>query len=625
MGTEVKSVKLSKLKDYRDPKNADPKDYYLEVPSFQRGLVWSQAKKSELIKSIFEEFPVGALLFFIQKSETGGRDTAQIIDGLQRTTAILDYLAEPLKIAPIASEFITAEMYQAAEEFANTLGVDLPTAIIERAVSAWAATNKTIQVATFSGKSLRKAIETERESLFSPEFADKLEDYLANEILAKLQKIFSKLSDYEIPVIEYSGSEENLPEIFQRLNSGTPLTKYDKFGAAWSSKTTFTKNASVRSAVRDRLKEYVENDWEVNNFDPNTDLGETDLNIFEYLVGLGQFLSDRHPRLFGAHTSSGEVPTLAFAIFTLCHGLRLSDMSSLPSLMSKNSRGEIDPSKLEKIVDDACFKLNHLLEPYLAFKLNQKNDERFIPHSEMLVISWIARLVVEGHNPTDWSARPGVTQEQLLLANFLPHYVVDIVDERWKGSGDSKAYARVWENSNKEKVATHLSSVYLQKITKDDLAKTLSSFQDQELRKNQRDRPNISAKAKLLLRLIYSDIVTVKAHKSIQFEIEHLHPVAKLNEFIETKNLDGLPISAMGNLAIIPKDDNVIKGKNYLGDYMARNPEKLTDLEKLQDYVLAPDMAEIREANLTDPGIYLDFCARRFETQTALVQKSLSL
>ena len=69
--TETK--KFSELKDI------------IEIPKFQRGLVWSKDKKREFIKTLKAGLPIGVLLL----SKKG--DHYLVIDGLQRFTTMKDY------------------------------------------------------------------------------------------------------------------------------------------------------------------------------------------------------------------------------------------------------------------------------------------------------------------------------------------------------------------------------------------------------------------------------------------------------------------------------------------------------------------------------------------------------
>ena len=79
----------------------DPSDPIgIKIPRYQRGLVWQDDKKRDLIDSLIRQYPVGALLVSegLPEKMPDGRPKPiyQLIDGLQRTQAIAEHLQEPL-------------------------------------------------------------------------------------------------------------------------------------------------------------------------------------------------------------------------------------------------------------------------------------------------------------------------------------------------------------------------------------------------------------------------------------------------------------------------------------------------------------------------------------------------
>lgn len=621
MGTKPETFSIAQLDDYRSQK-ADA-SYHLELPTFQRGLVWPAAKKTNLIRSISNDYPIGALLMY-EKPAAVGKSTKmlQVIDGLQRSTAILDYLKEPLKIAPVADEFIDWSTYDETVELLSEIGIETKAELIRDLIRDWAhETKQDKPVKGFQASAIRKKLESHFDLNFERKHCDVLEELFTEDIIQKLDDTFQRLRNYQIPVILYSGPEENLPEIFEALNTGTPLTKYDKFGATWSGHSTVTKTKEIRDAVTERYKIFVERDWEVSNFDPTTPLGENDLNLFEYLVGLGHLLCERNPALFAAASYESEAPSCAFALATLCHGLRLSDMDQLPKKVKKSSSGPIDLSAFEKAILSSAAAVNAVLNEFLSLKLNTKaGGGRFLPHSDLQVISLIARYAIETHDSTTWQPLAS-TQSKQLLDNIHVHYFIDILKENWKGSGDSRAYRTVWdEDQNKHNVR---GSYYMQKPSAEEFAKALDEFHQGELAKKQFDRPNISTKTKVMLRLLYADIITHLESQQIVFHIEHLFPVKKLTDLLKrTKNSTGLPISAFGNLAILSDDDNWIKGENFIGDFIATDGDKVTDIPKVEKFVITP-VEEITEANLDSEEAYLSFAKTRFEAQKSVIMANL--
>ena len=88
----------------------------ITIPEYQRRLVWSQKKQDSLIDSIKSGHPFGSLLLYGVGDDEEGRRTYRLIDGLQRTHAILRYVEKPTTFAKVENvndsfaEFILREL-----------------------------------------------------------------------------------------------------------------------------------------------------------------------------------------------------------------------------------------------------------------------------------------------------------------------------------------------------------------------------------------------------------------------------------------------------------------------------------------------------------------------------------
>lgn len=67
------------------------------VPSFQRGLVWTLEQKRRLIESIYKGLPIGAIVW--NQSRKVGPCDRWLLDGQQRVTAIIEWLAGEFEVA----------------------------------------------------------------------------------------------------------------------------------------------------------------------------------------------------------------------------------------------------------------------------------------------------------------------------------------------------------------------------------------------------------------------------------------------------------------------------------------------------------------------------------------------
>ena len=79
----------------------------IRLPRFQRGLVWSPQSRRDLVDSVLKGYPVGALLVHKQPDPDENRQSFLLIDGLQRTKALMEFEASPLKF--IASRDVVSD------------------------------------------------------------------------------------------------------------------------------------------------------------------------------------------------------------------------------------------------------------------------------------------------------------------------------------------------------------------------------------------------------------------------------------------------------------------------------------------------------------------------------------
>ena len=71
--------------------NNDYKSGRITVPKYQRGAVWNKKQKEKLIDSMNKGYPFGSILLY---QNDGKR---QIIDGLQRSTTIIEFVKNPAR------------------------------------------------------------------------------------------------------------------------------------------------------------------------------------------------------------------------------------------------------------------------------------------------------------------------------------------------------------------------------------------------------------------------------------------------------------------------------------------------------------------------------------------------
>lgn len=64
-------------------------DGKIKVPKYQRGIVWNASQKEKLIDSMKKGYPFGSILL------SGPEGNREIVDGLQRSRTIIDFVSNP--------------------------------------------------------------------------------------------------------------------------------------------------------------------------------------------------------------------------------------------------------------------------------------------------------------------------------------------------------------------------------------------------------------------------------------------------------------------------------------------------------------------------------------------------
>jgi len=83
------------------------------------------------------------------------------------------------------------------------------------------------------------------------------------------QTLYDKIALTQIPVIVYNGSEANLPEIFDRINSkGTPLDQYEVYAAAWPvDKRFLVSNIKIIEYAIKKYDSFIEDGFMIHGYD----------------------------------------------------------------------------------------------------------------------------------------------------------------------------------------------------------------------------------------------------------------------------------------------------------------------------------------------------------------------
>jgi hypothetical protein len=305
---------------------------------------------------------------------------------------------------------------------------------------------------------------------------------------------------------------------------------------------------------------------------------------------------------------------LGFVLATVAYKLPISKMKDLASTLTAIYAGDvINLAEFEKALFESCRAVEDSLRGFLKIKLNSRTREKqFIPHSDNQVFSYIARYLIERFDPSNnWSPR-NVDRSGELLKNIPLFYLIDILNGTWSGSGDSRLYRVTWTGTGD---AATPAPDYLNPPSISEWDSTLESWHNRELSKLQKERTGNTPEAKLLLKFLYQDVMTVVQNETFTFDIEHLWSVDKLKSLISASGSDGWPIGAFSNLALLQKEINQTKGSVMLGDYKTSEAGLALEprvWDQIQKFVIWPNLDNLKfESDLTKES-YIKFCKERF-------------
>ena len=586
--------------------------YEIRIPVFQRGIVWNDSQKRKLIESIKLGYPVGSLMAY--ETYEDNKPVWSLIDGLQRTSTIIEYLDKPFKVAN-PSLFYTVENLGNISQILFSENPGSHVSELSEVINSWLKMMETNDQARgfHAGKLQQYIVEKMFNNVhLSPEKSNRLIDYLSEEFFEHINQEIRKIEDATLPFIIYKGPEDQVPEIFERINTeGLKLSKYETFAATWTFRKVEIENLEIRNLIKRKYEELQSKGYVISGLNEAEDL--TEFNLFEYLFGLGKLLTEKHPLIFRASTNPAEPVPLGFVIATVAYQLPIAKMKELASKLGEIYAGEtINLKSFEIALIQSCKAVEDSLRGFLKIRLNSRSREKqFIPHSDNQIFSYIIRYLIERFDHEDnWSERTSHRGNEL-LENIPVIYLIDILNGTWSGSGDSRLFRVCWNTATDPQSP---SNEYLNPPGIQEWDSTLESWHNRELAKLQKVRSANSPEAKLLLKFLYQDIITVYQNESIDFDIEHLWSVEKLVNLVAVTNSDGWPIGAFSNLALLEKDINQTKGSIMLGDYKLSPSCSLNESSwaQIQKLVIWPSVGDLIYAKDLTKESYLQFCKDRF-------------
>lgn len=590
------------IQDLTDALGENPtKKNKITIPKFQRTLVWKKDQQKAFIDSIKKGFPVGAVLLYKSTTDTNGNTVYNLIDGLQRSTAINQYLKAPTQFFDETNlnESLISSIHKLVSVPENNIEKDILTSEIVSWITYLIGFEEAQGFSSFNlSKNLNEKLKLELDIEKITALTDKFIPVL------KEIKEEANIYQFKIPILIYTGEQYNLPIIFERLNSkGTQLSKYQIYAATWTTYNSFKiNNRKVIEGIKNKYDSLIEEGYEVENYDSSPRFFTSEFTTFEYLFGFGKYLTEKFDFLFSSNIHAEQEDSIGFNIMNICLGQPFESMNKLPDLLK-----DYEIHKIEDAIIDSIDFVFSCLKGHITLKMN-KRTKVMIVHSELQIVSMIGKAFHSKYNK-DLSIKDtwSITKNKL-EKNLTYHYLYDIIRGHWRGSGDSKAYNLTF--SDRYEIA----------IKKSTWESAFIDWFDYDLSKKEKTRVNIKDTAILFYKYLYSYSLTAYEEISrLEYDIEHLIPVDKLKEIAGEI---GIPISAFPNLCLLDSSLNRKKGSLTFYEFFKKQVElnELTEdqatieIKNIEKYshTVAEDLKFV-ELDFTIEK-YKDFLSKRFET-----------
>lgn len=456
-------------------------------------------------------------------------------------------------------------------------------------------------------------------------------------MLQNFQKICETIKDIDIPAIIIEGPDDQLALLFERINSkGTQLSKYQIYAASWVGDSYKIDDDLIElvKANRDHYDSMVNGKLEIDDYDSAEFLNKRSLNTFEIAFGLGKFLCDKYPYLFGMANDENTVDSVGFNLINACLGQKNKDTINMNVKLKEYVNDSVNLF-LHRVLE--CVKdVDKRVGKYNKFKSNSRDTSGKRPlHSEFQICAIVASVFLMKYADIIYSEDDRITSfslhldkqneewkktyERLFENNAAKNYIAEILQHKWSNAGDRKIDQII--------ITPHL---YTRKID----AKEFEDIMDNWYNSLNNERVELGKVAtpkepeQLMLAVVYlmNNFSAKLQLDSSKFDIEHLATKQLMKDRLANYNGElRLPISSFGNLCLLPEYENRSKGKKTIyHDTEYLKESKLTIQQVERDYSFTEegdlDWIEIKTLSAKEfSENYYSFINKRYKKMKGII------
>jgi hypothetical protein len=461
----------------------DTQQIKLEIPTFQRGLRWREAKRKEFLGSLQAGLPIGSLVLARKPdSQENGLSVKNwlVLDGQQRIASLRILHTGFWKQTRFSMEKLEEELRILTKFLLGTQNdFEIVRDQVEQLLQTVTVAN--MELLDNPSKFLR-ALCKQCEHEY-PNASEELENQLldaSSRIGQSLKVQFDALRQYPVPVLlvtpsRQKSSEEQLStlaQVFTALNSYTPLSKYELIAAQWADKvvnwppgTDLHIEKFLRSAIETRISETYETVRDEFEYDPNLEERDDEIiGLFDVLYALSRltcqnvtvkkgppgFIESSRTVLNLSKNSLGDVAFEVFGLFLLKR--KPSDLATVAQKFPIGSLARFEMKDVIEAYVDAC---NHL-EGALGEVGGSKNFKNHKPIGLIQAIVYLANLMaiergsdfkkaVDKLTPVNESEITRITAKKRWKENAYSWWLLDIMEDRFQGAdANTNAVRRTW-------------------------------------------------------------------------------------------------------------------------------------------------------------------------------------
>jgi len=585
----------------------------IAVPMFQRGKRWNKKQQQTFIDSLIKGYPVGTMLFY--ETFEDGCQTYILVDGLQRGNSIKTYMNNPTDFfydSNISDNFCINILDLVGTEHSADNFVRVRTIL-----TGFIKSQRTFKNLQYFEPA--KLIAESFDSGF--ECVGGLIDVI-RVFFDERQSLYDQIAMTVIPVIVYHGPEENLPDIFDRINSqGTPLDPYEVYAASWPVSDRFQiNNTMIVEAAIKKYDSFVEDGFTIHGYDRESMRTSRCLNAFEYLFGFSKHIVSKYDILsFNTSLADDTVNPIGFELVNAC----LNDTDRIKTLY-QNIYAISDIDAFESALYMAIDFVVNAVSAIMRFKGNRHSDKIKLFHSKYQILSMISTTFKEmfangdyTHPDSQWDSK-----REAVFKNLRSYYVYDIITNYWSEGGTSKIHSAAKPNR------------YMQEIPPRAWRTALDSFFERSMSRMESSKvANPKNEEYVILNCIYLHTFTAMDQLSIdRFDVEHIAPKEQMKKLISLCGGVGLPISCIANLCYLPEYVN--RSKQDRTFYQDRKYLQHIDLDTVEQKYSFTTCEDLDWLDMPFEGpndfdalrqFYTDFCTTRFEIIKRLFCESMGI